>query len=297
MDRAGTTATELKKRFPVGDADIEAARDLLRDARQGFPSSSSGLMNPTTTSFPPEFNAPRILNSSPSSDINRGDVVMVLENTTLQLGQQVIAEVAWGSQFRVIAISNNWVGVLGIAGGREREGWVERRVLRKANVSPTNTVQAFEQYPQLHATGRPIEDAQYRAKELHNRVAKVTVDFPDKLKSRFMYYNISGPVWVFTIKFCESNGVAATMVSQRLRIVCTNGKIYGNVGYEKIFNSEPDNEGAVRVKIPGNGTRSYTSWVNSPDHELSGGRLYLDYIGEDANGHSIKTSVSFVLVE
>ena len=68
-----------------------------------------------------------------ANDIDRGDVVVVLENTTLRLGQQVIAEVARGSQFRVIAISGNWVGVLGIENGWEKEGWVEKRVVTKAN--------------------------------------------------------------------------------------------------------------------------------------------------------------------
>ncbi len=67
------------------------------------------------------------------NDINRGDTVMVLENTTLRIGQQVLAEVAGGSQFRVIAISGNWVGVLGILDGTAYEGWVQRRVVTKAN--------------------------------------------------------------------------------------------------------------------------------------------------------------------
>ncbi len=68
-----------------------------------------------------------------ANDIHRGDTVVVFENTTLRLGQQVIAEVASGSQFWVSAISGDWVGVRGIANGMEREGWVERRVLTKAN--------------------------------------------------------------------------------------------------------------------------------------------------------------------
>jgi len=64
MDRDGTTATELKQRFPVGDVDIEAARGLLRDAKQGVGTPKT----PPVPGIPPSPGAPRRAKENASED-------------------------------------------------------------------------------------------------------------------------------------------------------------------------------------------------------------------------------------
>lgn len=64
---------------------------------------------------------------------------------------------------------------------------------------------------------------------------------------------------------------------------------------KNIYNSEPRHQGVVKVNVPAKGTGSYTSWVNSPNCDLCGGTMYLDYNGIDANGHSINVSKQFIL--
>ena len=54
----------------------------------------------------------------------------------------MLAAVPKGAQLRVLAINGGWVGVFGIVGGREQEGWVERRFLTKVNALPTYGRQA-----------------------------------------------------------------------------------------------------------------------------------------------------------
>jgi hypothetical protein len=65
-------------------------------------------------------------------DIQRGDVVVALANTTLEINHQVIADVPQGAQLQVIATSGDWIGVALAMDGRQREGWVERRFLTTA---------------------------------------------------------------------------------------------------------------------------------------------------------------------
>lgn len=69
MARDGATATQLKQRFPVGDRDIEAARGLLRDAKQAKPGTTSTITAPATPRASPPLSAPRIPNSSPPLNI------------------------------------------------------------------------------------------------------------------------------------------------------------------------------------------------------------------------------------
>ncbi len=69
MDRDGATATQLKQRFPVGDRDIEAARGLLRDAKQAKPGTTSTSTAPATPCASPPLSAPRIPNLSPPPNI------------------------------------------------------------------------------------------------------------------------------------------------------------------------------------------------------------------------------------
>ena len=72
------------------------------------------------------------------------DSVVVLANTTLRRGQQVLAEVPKGTQLQVGTTSGAWVGVHGIVGGREQEGWVERRVVTISHSPPMQVTSARE---------------------------------------------------------------------------------------------------------------------------------------------------------
>jgi tetratricopeptide (TPR) repeat protein len=76
-----------------------------------------------------------------TSDIQKGDVVVTLENTKLKMGQRSLAEVPKGTQFLAKEIVGDWVGVFGVVGGREQAGWVEKRALANVNHMPTNAGQ------------------------------------------------------------------------------------------------------------------------------------------------------------
>jgi len=121
--------------------------------------------------------------------------------------------------------------------------------------------------------------------------AKVVIESPNRVQSQAKYNNIPGPVWVYTISFRETNGVAATMTKKRMRITCRNGDVYGDQAFESIYGVW----GKVEVKLEANGTGSYTAWVNSPSGTLSGGRMHLEYQGVDEHGHPVTASVSFTL--
>ncbi len=69
MDRDGITPGQLKQRFPIGDGDIEAARGLLRDAKQAKPGTPSTSTAPATPRVSPPFNALRIPSFSPPPNI------------------------------------------------------------------------------------------------------------------------------------------------------------------------------------------------------------------------------------
>jgi tetratricopeptide (TPR) repeat protein len=64
------------------------------------------------------------------SDITPGGTVVVVENTRLMLGQRSLAEVPRGVRLQVKTINGDWVGVVGVVGGKEQNGWIERRMLR-----------------------------------------------------------------------------------------------------------------------------------------------------------------------
>lgn len=65
-----------------------------------------------------------------AGSIKLGDTVVIRENTTLKLGQQILGEVPRGTRLQVTRIAGDWVGVTGVVGGREQEGWVERQVVQ-----------------------------------------------------------------------------------------------------------------------------------------------------------------------
>jgi len=122
-------------------------------------------------------------------------------------------------------------------------------------------------------------------------VAKVVIDFPSSLKSQSSYYNIKGPVWVFTIEFQEVNGIGAEITQKLMEIYATDGSVWGDRGFEDIVS----NSQIVTIKIPPYGTGSYTSFVNSTDCNLCGGTMKLEYQGKDDRGNPVEVNVSFVL--
>ena len=65
IDRDGATAAQLKQRFPVDDGDIEAARDLLQDAKQAKLGTPSTSATPATPRISPPLNAPKVPNFTP----------------------------------------------------------------------------------------------------------------------------------------------------------------------------------------------------------------------------------------
>lgn len=125
--------------------------------------------------------------------------------------------------------------------------------------------------------------------------AKVVIDFPGSLQSRDSYHNISGPVWVFTIKFKETNGIAGTITAKRMRIYATDGKIWGDNSFVEIFDS--DTHKSVNLVLEANGEASYTGWVNDRETPCTfcGGTMLLEYQGKDANGNLISCKVKFAL--
>jgi hypothetical protein len=186
---------------------------------------------------------------------------------------------------------------------------------RWQKAASTNTVQAYEAFLKQHPdsdytgeAGKRVESLEWENAKKRNRLssyeaflqkypggaysaqaraelqscAKVVVDFPKELKS---YHNIGGPVWIYTPQFKELNGVAATITMKKMQIY-TRYYTYGDHGtYREI----------KKVKVPARGTGSYTSWVRGKS--LAGGRMRLDYIGTDENGHDIHLSLSIDLEE
>jgi hypothetical protein len=84
--------------------------------------------------------------------------------------------------------------------------------------------------------------------------------------------------------FQEVNGVGVTITQKRMRIYAVNGSVWGDTDYKEIYGTY----GRVTINIPPYGTDSYQTWVNSPDCELCGARITIDYLGEDARGNPIQ---------
>lgn len=76
-----------------------------------------------------KWSVAKVIQVDRANDIKQGDTVVVLADTRLRLGQQVLAEVPKGTQLKVQGISGDWVDVAMVVDGREQEGWVERRVV------------------------------------------------------------------------------------------------------------------------------------------------------------------------
>lgn len=123
--------------------------------------------------------------------------------------------------------------------------------------------------------------------------AKVIIDFPSSLKSQSNYFNIAGPVWVFTIKFRELNGIGAIITKKQMRIYDKKGNVWGDSNYISIYDSESGKD--VELNLQPNSTASYTSWVNSPSCDLCGAKMVLEYVGKDKKDNPIKISGSFIM--
>jgi hypothetical protein len=82
-----------------------------------------------------------VRNAAFVGDLRRGDTVAARENAAIWRGNLLLGEVPQGAQLRVITTQGNWIGVLGFIGGREQEGWVERRFLTTAGNRPVYAAQ------------------------------------------------------------------------------------------------------------------------------------------------------------
>jgi len=154
-------------------------------------------------------------------------------------------------------------------------------LLEWENAKKGNRLSGYEAFLEKYPASRYSVQARTEIQTF----AEVLVDFLDKLKSRESYYNIGRPVWVYRIVFRETNGVGATITQKKMHISGRDGREWGDWTYLNI----------KKVNIPPGGTGEYTSWVNSPNCNLCGGTMYLDYKGTDAYGHSIHVSTRFVL--
>ena len=97
--------------------------------------------------------------------------------------------------------------------------------------------------------------------------------------------------WTFDIMFQEVNGVGVRIAQKRMRIYALDGTVWGDQNYTDIYGTY----GSVIVNIPPYGTDSYETWVNSPDCQLCGGRISIDYLGEDDRGNSVHVNYATVL--
>lgn len=166
-----------------------------------------------------------------------------------------------------------------------------RRRLEEVEWSIARNGDSFSGY-KAFADKYPQSKYSSEARSLLKTFAVVVAESPGSVKSRPHYKNILGPVWVYTITFRETNGVAAIITEKRIR-VDTAFRAWTDWGYRKIVSSEPGRQGEVGVRIPPNGAGAYMSFISGAP--LSWGKMRVDFIGTDANGHAIKTSVEFTL--
>jgi hypothetical protein len=153
-----------------------------------------------------------------------------------------------------------------------------------------NTYESYADFLARYPNGQFASEVQSTLKGC----ARVVIDFPRSLKARSFYYNIGGPVWVYKIEFREVNGVGVK-IDRKSMIIGDGGPGYWTDNSSSIFDSETQKK--VVLNIPPNGSASYTSWVNSPSHNLTGKTMYLRYNGTDENGHLVHVEVHFSLVE
>jgi len=154
-----------------------------------------------------------------------------------------------------------------------------------------NTLESYDAYLHKYPNGQHVNEA----KSARKTFSIVIIDFPSILKSRSSYYNIGGPVWVYTVNFRETNGVGATIDAKELTIHGTGDMYYWRNKSNAIFYSE--SQQLVVLKIPPHGTASYTSCVNSTNDELSNKEIWIQYYGRDDNGHSLRETVFSKLSE
>ena len=170
-------------------------------------------------------------------------------------------------------------------------GCVSEKELWKAAESG-NTISAYQDYLRSFPQGEFSSEARSRLSKLTNN-ARVVIDCPSTLASQESYHNISGPVWVYTIKFLEVSGTQTVIRTKRMQIFATDGTVWGDMGDKEIYD---DSRGTTTITLNPYETDSYTTWVNSPGCQLCGAKLTLDFSGEDSNGHFISLSTSFTLI-
>lgn len=155
----------------------------------------------------------------------------------------------------------------------------------------SNTFVSYDNYLKSHPAGRFASEAQIAQRSF----ARFAIKVSDPLKSRQNY----GHDWGYTITFNETNGVGATIDSSEMRIYEGNNRYWTSAGGNRwtigIFDSNKQEN--VVLKIPPNGTASYTNCVFSSNQEFVGKRMSIEYFGRDNNGHAITLGTSFLLVK
>ncbi|MHB1355860.1 MAG: hypothetical protein ACYCZF_07765 [Anaerolineae bacterium] len=118
--------------------------------------------------------------------------------------------------------------------------------------------------------------------------ASVSVDSPESVTSDGMNNK-----WTFDIVFHEYNGVGVTITQKRMVIYAQDGSMWGDETFKDIYGTY----GKVTIDIPPFGEDSYQTWVNSPNCELCGATIVIDYLGEDERGNPIKVSYTTVMLQ
>lgn len=155
----------------------------------------------------------------------------------------------------------------------------------------SKSIAAYQAYLRNYPQGEHSSQARSRLSSLTDN-ARIVIEGPSSLESQDNYRNISGPVWVFTIRFLELSGTETKIRQKQMRIFATDGTVWGDNSYVDIYDTS---KGTTTIDLSRYGTDSYTSWVNSPNCQLCGAKMVLDYAGEDANGQFVSVSTSFVL--
>jgi hypothetical protein len=138
------------------------------------------------------------------------------------------------------------------------------------------------------------ETAEYKKKredslnDYKRSLKKAILEFqyPKELRSVPEHRGVKGPVWLIKVTIKETNGIPMEINGQKLRIGAKDGSWWG----DKFFTT------IKKIDIPANGTYEYDTWVSSPNCNLCGGRLYLQFMGCDGNYNHIKSPEISMLI-
>ena len=168
--------------------------------------------------------------------IKQGDVVVTLENTTLRLGQQVLAQLPKDTQLQVKGVDGSWVAVTVVVAGRERRGWVERRVVTIANGPPT--------------TERRVGDEGHPTPHLFETLALIAYDFGAKNRGGFRVFG-EDFASIFSV-FRKDNG---------LEISAKIPDVDGQLKYRGMVWTVPTQSVGVNPRIVSNTARNGWVWT------------------------------------